>query len=74
MVGLVVVGQVTSGTGAAGRRGRFLVEVATAIKKTVPVRIEALCSVTPIASREIKSRIDTEIVGVHFSDQRRGAR
>jgi multidrug efflux system membrane fusion protein len=44
------------------------VEVATAIKKTVPVRIEALGSVTPIASVAIKSRIDTEIVGVHFSD------
>jgi membrane fusion protein, multidrug efflux system len=44
------------------------VEVATAIKKVVPVRIEALGSVTPIASVAIKSRIDTEIVGVHFSD------
>jgi membrane fusion protein, multidrug efflux system len=44
------------------------VEVATAIKKTVPVRIEALGSVTPIASVAIKSRIDTEIVGVHFGD------
>jgi membrane fusion protein, multidrug efflux system len=44
------------------------VEVATAIKKTVPIRIEALGSVTPIASVAIKSRIDTEIVGVHFSD------
>jgi membrane fusion protein, multidrug efflux system len=44
------------------------VEVATATKKTVPVRIEALGSVTPIASVAIKSRVDTEIVGVHFAD------
>src|SRR5262249_24702732 len=43
-------------------------EVATAIKKTVPVRIEALGTVTPIASVAIKARIDSEIVGVHFSD------
>src|SRR5919197_5066882 len=44
------------------------VEVATATKKTVPIRIEALGSVTPIASVAIKSRVDTEIVGVHFAD------
>ena len=34
------------------------VEVATATKQTVPVRIEALGSVTPIASVAIKARID----------------
>ena len=44
------------------------VEVATATKQTVPVRIEALGSVTPIASVAIKARIDSEIVGVHFRD------
>jgi membrane fusion protein, multidrug efflux system len=44
------------------------VEVATAAKKTVPVRIEALGSVTPIASVAVKVRIDSEIVGVHFRD------
>jgi membrane fusion protein, multidrug efflux system len=44
------------------------VEVATATKKTVPVRIEALGSVTPIASVAVKTRIDSEIVGVHFRD------
>ncbi len=43
------------------------VEVATAVKKTVPVRVEALGSVTPIASVAIKPRIDSEIVGVHFA-------
>jgi membrane fusion protein, multidrug efflux system len=44
------------------------VEVAPAIKKTVPVRIEALGAVTPIASVAVKPRIDTEITGVHFRD------
>jgi multidrug efflux system membrane fusion protein len=44
------------------------VQIATAIKKKVPVQIEALGTVTPIASVAIKSRRDTEIVGVHFAD------
>src|SRR5262249_45174297 len=44
------------------------VEVATATKKAVPVRIEVLGSVTPIASVAVKPRVDTEIVGVHFRD------
>jgi membrane fusion protein, multidrug efflux system len=44
------------------------VEVATATKKIVPVRIEALGNVTPIASVAVKVRIDSEIVGVHFRD------
>jgi RND family efflux transporter MFP subunit len=44
------------------------VEIAVATRKNVPVRIEALGNVTPIASVAIKSRIDTEIVGVHFDD------
>src|SRR6185295_12441317 len=44
------------------------VEVAVAQKKDVPVRIDALGSVTPIASVAVKARIDSEIVGVHFRD------
>jgi len=44
------------------------VEVATAVKKTTPVRIEALGTVMPIASVAIKSRIDSEITRVHFAD------
>ena len=44
------------------------VEVATAVKKTVPVTVEALGNVTPIASVTVKPRIDSEIVGVHFRD------
>src|SRR5436190_23319104 len=44
------------------------VEVVTATRKVVPVRIEALGSVTPIASVAIKPRVDSEITGVHFRD------
>jgi len=44
------------------------VEVATATRMKVPVRVEALGSVTPIASVALKPRIDSEIVGVHFRD------
>ena len=44
------------------------VEVAKAVLKSVPVRIDALGTVTPIASVAVKSRLETEIVGVHFAD------
>jgi len=42
--------------------------VAKAVRKQVPVRIEALGTVTPIASVAIKARLETTIVGVHFRD------
>ena len=44
------------------------VEVATAERKKVPVRVESLGSVTPIASVAIKARVDTAITAVHFRD------
>jgi multidrug efflux system membrane fusion protein len=44
------------------------VEIAHAAKKTIPVRLESLGTVTPVASVAIKSRVDTEIVKVHFED------
>ena len=44
------------------------VEVATAERKAVPVRIESLGNVTPIASVAIKARVDTAIMAVHFRD------
>ena len=44
------------------------VEVATAERKAVTVRIESLGSVTPIASVAIKARVDTAIMVVHFRD------
>jgi RND family efflux transporter MFP subunit len=44
------------------------VEVATAVKKSTPVQVEALGTVTPMASVALKSRIDSEITAVHFAD------
>ena len=44
------------------------VDIGMATKKPVPVRIDALGTVTPIASVAIKSRLETAIVGVHFED------
>ena len=61
-----------SGAGAQAPRlnapPAVAVEVTTAEKKLVPVRIDALGSVTPIASVAVKPRVDSEIVGVHFRD------
>ena len=44
------------------------VEIAHVVKKKVPIRAESLGTVTPVASVAIKTRIDTEIVAVHFAD------
>src|SRR5260370_42292665 len=46
------------------------VEVVTAIKKVVPVRLEGLGSVTPIASAVVKTRVDRGITGEHSRDGR----
>ena len=61
-----------SGDGAAANRGQaertVPVDVAKAERKKVPVRLDALGTVTPIASVAIKARIDTTITAVHFQD------
>ena len=44
------------------------VETAIAERKKVPVRLDALGTVTPMASVAIKARVDTAIMGVHFQD------
>lgn len=44
------------------------VEIAKAERQTVPVKLNALGTVTPIASVAIKPRVDTTITNVHFSD------
>ncbi|MDI3471438.1 MAG: RND efflux system, membrane fusion protein [Pseudolabrys sp.] len=44
------------------------VEVAKAVRKEMPVNLDALGTVTPIASVAIKPRLDTAITGVHFAD------
>jgi RND family efflux transporter MFP subunit len=44
------------------------VETATAERKTLPVQLRALGTVTPIASVAIKTQVDTTITGVRFRD------
>jgi RND family efflux transporter MFP subunit len=51
-----------------GPPGGVPVIVAVAEKKKVPVRLDMLGTVTPIANVAIKSRLETEITGVHFRD------
>jgi RND family efflux transporter MFP subunit len=44
------------------------VELAKAERKSVPVDVDAIGTVTPIASVALKSRLETMIVSVHFAD------
>jgi RND family efflux transporter MFP subunit len=44
------------------------VETATAERKTMPVQLRALGTVTPIAAVAIKTQVDTTITGVRFQD------
>jgi RND family efflux transporter MFP subunit len=62
-------GAVAQSPQAKGPQQRVVpVEVAKAAKKPTPVQIEALGTVTPMASVAIKSRVDSEILEVHFAD------
>ena len=47
------------------------VTVAKVVKRSVPVRLEALGTVTTIASVAVKPRIDSEIIAVKFEDGQR---
>jgi RND family efflux transporter MFP subunit len=53
---------------AGGESRGVPVEIAHVVKKKIPIRAESLGTVTPVASVAIKTRIDTEIVAVHFAD------
>jgi membrane fusion protein, multidrug efflux system len=44
------------------------VEVATAVKRDMPVLLEGIGNVTTIASVAVRSRLDNEITAVHFAD------
>jgi multidrug efflux system membrane fusion protein len=44
------------------------VEVATAVRRPAPVFIEALGTVAPIETVAVRSRVDSEIIAVHFRD------
>jgi len=75
---LVVVAAMTrtwwspEGASAQGQRAPSArvvpIDVGQVVTKPMPVRVEALGTVTPIATVVIKPRIDSEIVGVHFDD------
>jgi membrane fusion protein, multidrug efflux system len=63
----------TGDTTVAQQQGRptqraVAVEVGRAVKKKTPVILGALGNVTTIASVAVRTRIDNEIVGIHFSD------
>jgi RND family efflux transporter MFP subunit len=73
LIAVVVLARgIFSGDGAAANRNQrdqaVPVEVAKAERKKIPVRLDALGTVTPIASVAVKARVDTAITAVHFSD------
>jgi len=74
LIGLVVFIRMSGSNDGAAARSQsqaarvVTVDVATADRKKVPVTLDALGTVTPIASVAIKARVDTNIVGVHFRD------
>jgi RND family efflux transporter MFP subunit len=61
------VGQKASAQAPRSERTVSVV-VAKAVKKPVPVRIEALGTVTTMASVAVKARVDSEIIAVKFED------
>ena len=61
-------GAVAQSPKGKGKGGAVAVDVAQAVKKQVPVRIDLLGNVTPIAQVAVKTRIGSEITEVHFSD------
>jgi membrane fusion protein, multidrug efflux system len=55
--------------GGRQQGGRVVpVEVTAVVRKKMPVQINALGTVTPIASVAIKARLETMITAVHFAD------
>jgi RND family efflux transporter MFP subunit len=73
LIALAVLGRgFFSGNGAAANRKQadraVPIEIGKAERKKVPVRLDALGIVTPIASVALKSRVDTTITAVHFED------
>ena len=59
----------TDGVAARTQQARAVpVETATAERKTMPVQLRALGTVTPIAAVAIKTQVDTTITGVRFRD------
>jgi membrane fusion protein, multidrug efflux system len=58
-----------SSNAQAPQRPRMVsVELAKAERKSMPVDVDAIGTVTPISSVALKSRLETTIVAVHFED------
>ena len=73
LIGVAVLTRGYWGSDGATRTARpparvVAVEIAQAERKRVPVRLDALGTVTPMASVAIKARLETTITGVHFRD------
>jgi RND family efflux transporter MFP subunit len=73
LVALAALGRgIFSGDNAAAKREATQravpVDIAKAERKVVPVKLDALGTVTPIASVALKPRVDTTITEVHFED------
>src|SRR3982074_2085497 len=60
----------SGGASAQGpqRAHAISVELAKAERKSVPVDVDSIGTVTPISSVALKSRVETTIVAVHFED------
>lgn len=75
-IGIAVAAYATRGswmgnatTAQGPQRPRLVsVELAKAERKSVPVDVDAIGTVTPISSVALKSRVETTIVAVHFED------
>lgn len=69
-IAVLLRSQWTTDSARSQPRAERVVPVETALveRKKVPVRLDALGSVTPIASVALKARVDTNITAVHFSD------
>lgn len=82
LLAVVAIGYATRGTwspqgavaqapqnGQKGPQQRVVpVEVATVVRKPMPVQLDALGTVMPIASVALKSRVETQIAEIHFQD------
>jgi RND family efflux transporter MFP subunit len=73
LIALAVLGRgIFSSDGAVAKRTApqraVPVDIAKAERKMMPVKLDALGTVTPIASVALKPRVDTTITGVHFED------
>jgi len=60
--------QKAAAQGPRGEQRAVSVSVAKAVRKSVPIRLEALGTVTTMASVAIKPRVDSEITAVKFED------